>query len=93
MTSSTGYTFQVTNNTGTGYVWTPYVSEGCLATTSEVGYSGNSPGSATVTSFHLETVKGIKHPLTCVFSLALVRPWLFKGFTAEGTAIDQGGVA
>jgi len=33
MTSSSGYTFQVSNNTGTGYVWTPYVSEGCLKTT------------------------------------------------------------
>jgi len=69
------------------------VTEGCLKTTQAVGYAGKNPGSPKVTSFYLETVKGITQSMHCVFSLALARPWLFKGFTTDGTAVSDSGVA
>lgn len=69
------------------------MTEGCLKTTESEGYVGKNPGSPKVVSFYLETLEGITHPVTCVFSLALARPWLFEGFDNDGNAISDKGVA
>lgn len=80
-------TLEVKQILGTGYIWLHQINPNdCFTvTTSESEPAADLVGGANMKKFTL--VRGQGHD--CTLSMALARPWEWKGFDVQGLAIDE----
>ena len=90
VTAQEPQTIQVKSASGTGYQWSTKITpEGCISIKQSLGEAALTPGGSKTVNYTLERVSTVSSESVCSFTMALNRPWVFKGFNDDGSLIDQ----